>query len=215
MRTKILWFAAAALAASIASSMAQNVYSVNIVGYINKEITGGGKYTLLVNPFDDGNGNQMTNLMALLPKQSQVLIWNNGSSSYTTATKSTSGWSLNFPIPQGTGFFVKNGASTTAGTLTNLFVGSENVSNFVPVPTGYILVGSPLAFAGDLTTDTNINLGVTLLKQSQLIRWDVPSQGYQTVTKSTSGWSGPLSVGVGEGFFIKANFTTNWVQVLK
>jgi hypothetical protein len=215
MRTKTLFLAAAAIAASLASSMAQNVYSVNLVGYINTTVTGGGKYTLLVNPFDDGNGNQLTNLLASLPKQSQALVWDNPTANYVIASKSTSGWTTNFVIAQGRGFFVKNGGGTSAGTLTNLFMGSENVSNFVAIPTGYILVGSPLAFAGDVTTDTNINLGSTLLKQSQVLRWDVPTQNYVIAAKSTSGWNSGLTVGVGEGFFIKATFTTNWVQVLK
>lgn len=49
MRTKTLLLTAALVAAGAASAMAQNVYSVNAVGYVNKQILPG--YTLLANPF--------------------------------------------------------------------------------------------------------------------------------------------------------------------
>ena len=75
MRTKTLLIAAAALAVSAGISMAQT-YSQNIVGYANVVIAGNGQYSLLANPFDDGNGNLLTNLLnTALPKQSQCSIW--------------------------------------------------------------------------------------------------------------------------------------------
>ena len=219
MRTKTLLLAAAAIAAGLASSQAQTVYSANIAGYVNTvdvPITGGGKYTLLANPFDDGNGNYVTNLLAILPKQSQVLVWTG--TGYNSVSRNSSGWTgtVGAQIPPGTGFFVKNGGGTTAGPLTNLFVGTENVSNTAAIPTGYSLFGNPIAFAGDITSDTNINLTATLLKQSQVLTWNVTSQGYVSASKNSSGWTGtiPLPIHVAEGFFIKATFTTNWTQVL-
>ncbi len=60
MRTKTLLIAAAALAATVISSEAQ-VYSANVVGYVNVVLQGG--YNLEANPFDDGNGNHLTNLI--------------------------------------------------------------------------------------------------------------------------------------------------------
>ena len=66
MRTKILISRSPALVAGLVSSNAQ-VYSANVVGYANVVIAGNGEFTLSANPFDDGNGNQLTNLMNSVP----------------------------------------------------------------------------------------------------------------------------------------------------
>ncbi len=56
MRTKTLFIVAAALAAGLATSVAQqNVYSQNVVGYVNKVFTGGGNYTAIANPLNTTN----------------------------------------------------------------------------------------------------------------------------------------------------------------
>src|SRR5208282_1427741 len=97
MRTKTLLLAGAALAFSLATSQAQ-VYSANIVGYANVVIPGnavtasdpGGtsQYAMLANPFDDGAGNLMTNIIGgVLPAGSQVLTWAPGGVTFTAYTK--------------------------------------------------------------------------------------------------------------------------------
>src|SRR5580704_8349750 len=63
MRTKTLLLTAALVAAGVASSMAQsNVYSLNIVGYVNIPVTKGKLY-MLNNPFDTGTGNNISNVL--------------------------------------------------------------------------------------------------------------------------------------------------------
>ena len=58
---------AAALAASLASSMAQNVYSLNVVGYVNVTLPSH-QFTAVANPLDASmggtvaTGNDITNL---------------------------------------------------------------------------------------------------------------------------------------------------------
>jgi hypothetical protein len=63
MRTKTLLLTAALTAAGVAASMAQ-VYSVNVVGYVNITVPAG-KLAILCNPLDDKNGNKLNNLLAL------------------------------------------------------------------------------------------------------------------------------------------------------
>ncbi len=215
MRTNKLLLTAAALVAGIVSTQAQsNVYSVNVVGYVNVPLAGAGKYTLVANPLVAGTNDIITLLDATLPNKSSVLTWNG--TGYVGASKTSGSWSSNLPLPVGSGFFVKT--PTTSANLTNTFVGSvivgPNASLTNTVPAGYTLAGSPIPYAGDLTTDTNINLGVVLPNKSSLLRWDVPTQGFQGVSKSSGVWSGPLSVGVAEGFFINAKTSTNWIQTL-
>src|SRR4051812_45499963 len=101
MRTKTLLLTAAALVAGVASSMAQsNVYSVNVVGYANVVLKGNGLYTLVANPFNDGNGNQLTNILnSALPKQSQVLTWNGTSYNITTKVGTPAAWPTSVGLP--------------------------------------------------------------------------------------------------------------------
>ncbi|MFO1477018.1 MAG: hypothetical protein U1F98_10255 [Verrucomicrobiota bacterium] len=213
MRTKTLLIAAATIAAGIASSMAQStVYSVNLVGYINTPIVGASKYTLIANPFDNGAGNTLTSLVdstGALPNKSQVLLWTG--SGYSGYSKSGGTWSGNPAIPQSTGFFVKNGIATSPN-LTNLFVGTCPSSNSVALPAGYTLSGGLIPFSGDLTTDTNINLGTTLPNKSQLLTWSTASQSFTGVSKSGGSWGGTLPVVAGQGFFINAKSATTWTQ---
>jgi len=60
MRTKVL-LCAVALAASLASSMAQNVYSLNVVGYYNVTVPAG-QFTLIANQLNTTN-NQIQYLL--------------------------------------------------------------------------------------------------------------------------------------------------------
>ena len=214
MRTKILLTAAAALVAGLVSSNAQ-VYSANVVGYANVPLAAAGGYTLLSNPFDDGNGNQSSNLLSTLPNKSQVITWN-GTGYNTAIGKSAGAWGGSVALPPGTGFFVK----TPAGTpLTNTFVGSVIVlvgaSGTNAVATGYNLVGSEIPYAADATTDTNINLGATLANKSQMIDWNSGAQDFDTaVGKSAGSWGSSFPISVGEGFFVKTPSAANWVETL-
>lgn len=216
MRTKSLCLAAAAVIGGLLTASAQsNVYSLNIVGYVNTVMKGNGAYTLVANPLDDGNGNQLTNLVNALPNKSQVLTWSG--SGYVGASKGGGVWGTNLTLAPGTGFFVKNGISGSPD-VTNTFVGNVVLlpggSTNIAVPAGYSLVGTLAPVGGDLTTDANINIGSTLPNKSQILKWDTTGQSYQGTSKGGGVWSTNLTVNVGEGFFIKAQTGTNWVQSL-
>lgn len=212
MKTKTLLIAAATLAVGAISSQAQ-VYSQNIVGYVNVTLPGAAAYSLIANPLDDGAGNQLTNVLKALPNSSTVTTWNG--TGYNAPIALTLGvWSGNTQLPPGVGFFVKNGKATSPA-LTNTFTGSllvnsgQSTTNVLAL--GYNLVGSQLPFAGDLTTDTNLNLKVP--NSSTITMWN--GAGYNAPVALTLGvWSGPANVTVGQGYFIKeGKFATNWVQV--
>ena len=86
MRTKVLICAAALAAASAFTTMAQNVYSLNIVGYINVPLIEG--FNLVANQLDfDGTGlnNTPANVIGTnLPLNTTVYGW--GGSGYNIAT---------------------------------------------------------------------------------------------------------------------------------
>jgi hypothetical protein len=230
MTTKTLLIAAAALAATVISTEAQPVFSQNVVGYAQVVLHGNGQFSLIANPFDDGNGNYLTNLVtSTLPKQSQVLVWN-PAVGYTTILKG--GTPAAFPagttnqLPPGTGFFVRNGSpGGGAPDLTNTFVGSVIVPSAGSAtnaePVGFTLQGSTIPYGGNIADagqaggDTNLDYGSPLTKQSQLLTWD-PTVGFTTVLKggSPATWASTVSISVGQGFFVnnKNGPATNMVQ---
>jgi hypothetical protein len=213
MRTKITVLAAAALAAGVTGASAQ-VYSQNIVGYVNV-VCKGNAFTLVANPLDNGT-NDANSLFAALPNKSTVQVWNG--TGFTSATKGASGFTPNLSLPVGTGFFVK----PLGGDYTNTFVGNVAVAsgasatNNLPAGT-FVLAGSTIPVAGALN-DTGVgtlNLAATLPNKSTVQVWDnTGSGGFVSSTKGASGFTPNTSIAVGQGFFIKALTATNWVQSL-
>jgi hypothetical protein len=217
MRTKTLLITAAALVAGIASSNAQ-VYSANVVGYAQVVLNGG--YNLIANPFDDGNGNHLTNLVTIpLPNKSTITTWNVGAQGYNGAISGGGGtWSADTILAPGTGFFLKNG-TVASPLITNTFVGtvvapvSSSVTNSLSA--GYTLVGAQVPYAtANLFTDTNVNLvNSGLAGKSSVTTWNVGAQGYNGAI--TFGTATPTPLAVGQGFFIKdISAPTNWVETL-
>lgn len=75
MRTKSILLGAAVLAAGVASSFAQtNVYSINVVGYMNIGISNG--YNLVANQLDYDGTNNINTILPVMPDGCQLLQWN-------------------------------------------------------------------------------------------------------------------------------------------
>jgi len=216
---KTLLIAAAALAASVISSQAQ-VYSQNIVGYVNQSIPGSAAYTLMVAPLQTtNNANNAEQLLPALQPNDNILIFN-GAGFDTYVYISTGFWfgpSGPGPAPTinaGAAFFYENNGS---GIITNTAVGSVTLSNTVALTGGaaYTLVGST-APIGDNLESTNFNLPLQANDNVLLFN----GSGYDTYVYIAPGfWFGPSgpgsapTVSVGQGFFYEDNSgPTNWVQ---
>jgi hypothetical protein len=223
MRTKILLTAAAALVAGLVSSNAQ-VYSANVVGYCNVVLPAGPSYTLLASPFDDGNGNLGTNFLDpnnTLPNKTAILTWNG--LTFNSLTKAGGAWpaaAATTTIPPGSGFFVSLPATQTT-PVTNTFVGSVivpsagSITNTI-VP-GYSLLGSPIPYAGDLISSTNLGtptIGSLLtVNKSAILTWN--GLTFNSATLAGGSWGAQTApINVGSGFFIlnKNTVASNWVQ---
>jgi hypothetical protein len=241
MRTKTLLLAGAALAFSLATSQAQ-VYSANIVGYANVLLPGNGQFTLVATPFDDGNGNILSNIItAPLPGGVANPL---GQSKITTfgiptpgvpniiAKGATGAWSANPSLPPGTGYYIQNGKpGGGAPDLTNTFVGTviplvaASVTN--DIPNGYSIQGSVIPYAGNIAIsltpggDANMNVGGSLSSpdaahRSQITYWNTAGQNPGIATKGITGnWNNTVAVGVAQGFYIfNPNADTNVVETL-
>jgi hypothetical protein len=158
MRTKAL-LGLAALAVGLSTSVAQNVYSLNVVGYVNVTLTSG-QMSLLSLPVAPVDGNfNITNTIVLNDAQDGALIYKWAGTGWDPNLYSWyagAGWSPNTVISNGQAFFLLPAA---AGTLT--FVGQvpqgalsytippglSTLANMVPVSTNF--PGSTVGNDGD------------------------------------------------------------------
>jgi hypothetical protein len=202
----------AALAAGIATSSAQ-VYSLNVVGYVNVTVPANGFY-MVANQLDTGN-NTLGNVIPTASDGAQFYKYNG---TYTTATYDATlpGWdnpavTLN---PGEGGFFHNN----TASPVTVTFVGEVKQGTLNnQLPAGFAIRSSIVPQQGTLQ-----DLGIPITGTGS------PSDGDQvyvyngTYTSSTfdstiPGWDTPGSPGgptvaVGQAFFIKSATAYTWTR---
>jgi hypothetical protein len=120
--------------------MAQaNVYSLNIVGYVNVPIQGGNKLTLVANPLKPSNGNyNITNTIVLTDAQTDSLIYkwagNAWSSTVPQYFGASGGWFPDATINLGESFFIQN-----PGTATSITFVGEVQTGDATTPIAYSL----------------------------------------------------------------------------
>ena len=208
---KTLLIAAAALVAGVISSDAQ-VYSANIVGYVNVTCPAGA-LVLTSNPLDKGT-NTANDLLSALPTKSSIQVWNG--TGFTAFTKGAAGFSPNPSLPVGTGFFVKASSAFTNTFVGNVVPNPGGNQSTVALPSGtLVLVGSTLPIAGtfnDVGTNA-LNLVATLPNKSSIQTWN--GTAFTAFTKGAGGFSPNPPLSVAQGFFIKSASATNWVQTLQ
>lgn len=201
---------------SLMAQSSTNVYSLNVVGYINVTIEPG--YNIVSCPLISSPDNTLN---TLLPNSSgfykgwKVFFFSGGT--YTqieTGTKA--GWELGGTntINPGQAVFVQNTFSTN---VTATFVGTVPSGTITNTLTpGFNLVGSVLPASGDLVTNS-LTMLTNAVKGDRVYVND-PVTGYSIYTESAKGGftpSNPTIPNVGEGFFYQNNNGTtplNWVE---
>jgi len=219
---KTLLIAAAALAASIISSEAQ-VYSQNIVGYVNLPFANA-NYTPIATPLQaTGAVNNAEQLLPSAASGDSVLFWNGaGFDNYVFAAPGVwvgpGGPGPAPTINPGTAFFYFNQSGTIE---TNTFVGSVTLSNVVAIANGNYSFLAETAPVADTLDGTNLNL--PLSAGDSVLLWN--GNGYDNYVFAAPGvWVGPSGPGpaptlpVGESFFYfnqsgSTEFWTNNVTV--
>jgi hypothetical protein len=214
MKAKTLLIAAAALAAGVMHSQAQ-VYSQNIVGYINVPLNTG--YNLIANQLDvDGTGTNNSIYTAVgtnFPANTQILAWNPSSAAFTSTKLLSSGkWSANNLVVTnamnpGSGFFINVAAPTNITFVGNVITGT----NTYPLIAGFQIVAPSGPIGGMIDT----NNGYTPSHNDQILVWNNSSASYTSHKWLTSSWSaGDPVLTVGQSIFLNAVNNTNWTQVL-
>jgi hypothetical protein len=200
MRTKTL-LAAAILAAGLATSMAQsNVYSLNVVGYVNQVSTANG-FSMIANPLQATN----STVPALIqnPRLGMILYkFNAGfqANSYNGATWSSPGDTLN--VGEGGFLFVPSGIDHT-----NVWVGEVKQGSLTnPVPAGFSLLGSMVPQSGLVKTD----LGFPSVFGTIVYTW---APGFSANSYNGATWSpSEPNIGVAQGFFSFQPSAQSWVR---
>jgi len=197
--------------------MAQsNVYSLNVVGYVNKSFSSG-NFVLVCNPFNAAT-NDLNSLIPNPPDNTQVWRWITANQdldittipTYSAAQKT---WLPNPILNPGEGFFVVAGADFTntfvgdvpQGSLTNALVGNSN----------FEAIGSKVPVGGNLATVLD---QYPATDNDQVWTWNVGLQDFNVSTVSTysasqSKWLPDSTIAVGDAFFlVRAGGPVNYVR---
>jgi hypothetical protein len=231
MRTKALICAAALLAAGAATSMAQNVYSLNVVGYVQLSLTNG--FNMVANQMDlDGTGMNNTIQSVLgtnVPSGTKVFAFNPATQTYySTATLIGTLWTAGAAVAPGlqpgSGVWVQiGGANGTPTPLTVTLVGNVRQGN-----NAFSIVGGspkkfqimslvpPISTAIETGTfSTGQPAGYPTAIGDSVYLWNAVAKSYgSTRTKiSASIWSGGEPVpAIGQGFWLASVSNKTWNQ---
>jgi len=233
MRTKALVLTAALVAVGALSSMAQsNVYSLNVVGYVNVPLAQG--YTLVTAQLSGTNNNIATVMGTSLPSQTAVFKWNaalqtlgNADTFYTVVDDGApaNGWYdvNNAPstttLALGEAFFVNSTVSTNVTFIGNV----SQTTNTIPIGIGYSFVGLPVPLSADLTTNSTYALpkidGMALFTFNSASGQYADAITYYTVVDDgapVDGWYDslnrlvPIIPAVGQGFLLNSTVVASW-----
>jgi len=216
MRTKTLLLTAALTAAGAATSLAQAVYSQNIVGYINLTVQPG--FSMIANQLNASPNNKVTSIIAAPPNNTQIYKFDPSTGGFVQNTFVGGTWEgddLDMTLNPGEGVFIKN---STASNFTITLLGEVALQSSIAIPTGFSVRSSALPIAGKLTDPLPTGLGFPVQSLDNIFAVDRATGGFAQDTFIGGAWEGdhggevPL-VALGESFFFKAAAGhPNWVQ---
>jgi len=215
MRTKALILSAMVGIAGITTSLAApNVYSINVVGYINLDLDTG--FTMVANQLDNMNGNLVKDLIPSPAGSPSVYKFNGVGYDTMSYLDFLGGW---FPtevadvmtLAPGEGLFIQLDQAQTITFVGDVMEGSPLS---VPVVQGYQIVSSKVPQAGTLETD----LSYVPSDGDNVYLFDPTTQGYKTSSflGFLGGWYGDFGnpgeppVAVGESFFLQSVDDKSW-----
>jgi hypothetical protein len=205
MRTKALLAAATMLAAGFATSLAQsNVYSLNVVGYVNVVLEPG--FTMIGNPLNS-TSNTLNNLIPN-PGVGSIVYKFNGSFNPIAENFGPGLWDINLPLAPGEGAFIY-----VPARATNTFVGEVLQGPLTnQLPSGFSLVSSQVPQSAGLSSVLAFPAAVGDL----VYRFNPVTQSYVGGLFESFGgniWDPSEPVpGVGEAFFVQKAAAAPWTR---
>ena len=219
MRTKTLLLTAALSVAGIATSLAQTpVYSVNAVGYVNKDLVPG--FNLIANPLDNKTGNTIQNLFGTgiqgtIPNNLTVYHFNPDTDAFVTAVyDDVDGVFLptaaaNTVINPGNGVFVRN---PTQNNIRVTFVGEveQGAESNQQLPQGFSIKASTVPVAG-----TVASMNLPAAQGDRIFEWNTTTQQFVTsqFDDVDNAWLPQVpTLEVGEAFFLFKVAPATWTR---
>jgi len=195
MRTKALLCCAALAAGLATSAVAQsNVFSLNIVGYVNTPLVTG--FNMIANPLDNGT-NDMNSLFPNAGFGDTAYKFVNGAFTVSTFLGN---WSPDLTLLPGDGIFYQSTANAT-----NTFVGNVMTGNLTnSIPAGFSIKSSQAP-----VSDTLENLGFPANIGDTVYYF---RNGAYVVSTFLGTWSPDLSPAVGEAFWAQVSAPVNWTR---
>jgi hypothetical protein len=203
MRTKTLLLTAALSAVGLTSSVAQQVFSVNAVGFVNVAVPPG--FSMIANPLNAPT-NTVPVLFAGVPDGTTIYKFDGTSYSVNSLDLGEWGNPAQTLVP-GEGAFIRN-PGTTPFTVT--FVGEVmqgSLSN--PIPAGFSIKSSQVPQSAALDTV----LGFPAADGDIVYQFSNAQNTYVIHALDLGEWSGGVPLpAVGESFFVKKVAAGNWTR---
>lgn len=212
MRTKTLLLTAALAAAGAASAMAQSVYSVNAVGYINKSIVAG--YSIVANQLVVTD-NSLDTLIPAPPNDVVTYTQSGGTYLIATYIVADGAWDdggvVKMNVGEATVFFNSGPAfnATFVGEVTQSVGGAAIVNS---LPPGQNLRSSKVPQAGLITGDLKYNPGTDVTTYQ--IAPDGSTFLISSYVVADGAWDAEPSFGFAEGaYFDTGSNSDSWSRV--
>ncbi|MBI3417133.1 MAG: hypothetical protein HY043_17720 [Verrucomicrobia bacterium] len=202
MRTKTLLVTAALSAVGLSTTMAQQVFSVNAVGFVNVPLPKG--LSLIANPLNAAS-NAVKDLLAGVVDGTTVYKYDG--TAFAINTLDLGDWSdAAQTLVPGEGAFVRNpGAATTITFVGEVMQGA--LTNPIDGPGKLSIKSSQVPQAGKLATD----LGFPATDGDTVYQYSNAAGSYAIHTLDLGDWSGGEPViAVGEAFFVRKADKSSW-----
>ena len=199
MRTKTLLLTAALCAAGAATSMAQ-VYSVNMVGYINQTFPTG--FSMIANQLNASPDNRVVTLLPAPPEGTAVFQFDTTIGGYVSITFNGvwEGDDLTMTLGPGEGAFL-----FAPSSFSTTFVGEVALSSSVPLVQGFQMISSALPQSLPLTGNPPAGLAFPIQAGDEVYQFSNAIGGYVANTWNGA-WEGDgngaaPTPAIGESFF--------------
>lgn len=185
------------------TAMAQ-VYSVNVVGYVNLTLQPG--FTMIANPLDAGAGNNTVGkLLTTVPEGTILYKWTG--TTYAINSFSFGAWDVpDQSLAPGEGAFIRI-PGTTAATVT--FVGEvmqgTPITPAVAIPQGFSMLGCQVPMEASLQVQE-----FPAVEGDIVYKWNPSAKTYSIHSFSLGEWDVAPVIAVGEGFWARKMAAVSW-----
>jgi hypothetical protein len=185
--------------AAAATSMAQAVYSVNIVGYINLQLAPG--FSLIANQLNASPNNKISTLLPAPPEGTAVFKFNKITGAFASMNFSDGVWDNDLlSLAPGEGVFISIDGSFAPTGYTLTLVGEvQKAGGSTTITAGYQVLSSVIPQAGTLSA-----LEFVPAEGDSVFKFNPVNGAFLPSSYSDGAWDNEPSFAIGESFFLSA-----------